>query len=163
MTDPPRARPVAPGSAEDLEPLLDTTPETPADASESRPPGASPLSRRAARTLYNAADAWFPPGPDGAAGGGDVDVAPAVARELLHRGPGAARRVGVLLTCLEWQPLLTFRARRGFSHLPREERRALLAGWERSRLGPRRRAVQALRERVARALAAARPHSSEGA
>lgn len=86
-----------------------------------------PLSPRAARVLYNVADAL--PG----AGEPPVDVAPAVEREIRHRGVGTARRVWLMLFLIEWLPLATFRARRGFSWLPRERRRALLAGWEHRR------------------------------
>jgi hypothetical protein len=86
-----------------------------------------PLSPRAARVLYNVADALA---GEGAA---PVDVAPAVEREIRHRGVGAARRVWLLLLCIEWQPIATLRARRGFSWLPREQRRDLLVAWERCR------------------------------
>jgi hypothetical protein len=86
-----------------------------------------PLSPRAARVLYNVADALAEEGAPA------VDVAPAVEREIRNRGVGTARRIWLLLLCIEWQPIATFRARRGSSWLPRERRRALLEGWERSR------------------------------
>jgi hypothetical protein len=86
-----------------------------------------PLSPRAARVLYNVADALE------AEGAAPVDVAPAIEREIRHRGVGTARRVWLLLMMIEWQPVATFQERRGFSWLPRERRRVLLAGWERSR------------------------------
>jgi len=86
-----------------------------------------PLSPRAARVLYNVADALAGEGAQ------PVDVAPAVEREIRHRGVGAARRLWLLLMMIEWQPVASFQERRGFSWLPRERRRALLAGWERSR------------------------------
>jgi hypothetical protein len=98
-----------------------------------------PLSPRAARVLYNVADAL-------AQEGAPVrDVAPQVERAIRHRGVATARRVWLLLLCIEWQPVLTLRERRGFSWLPRERRRALLRGWEGSRLGARRRAFEELR------------------
>lgn len=86
-----------------------------------------PLSPRAARVLYNVADALAADGEP------PVDVAPAVEREIRRRGVGAARRVWLLLFLIEWLPLATLRARRGFSWLPRAQRRALLAGWQRRR------------------------------
>jgi hypothetical protein len=98
-----------------------------------------PLSPRAARVLYNVADALAEESAP------VVDVAPFVERALRQRGVDAARRLWLLLLCIEWQPLATLRAGRGFSWLPRERRRALLEGWERSRLGPRRRAFAELR------------------
>jgi hypothetical protein len=101
-----------------------------------------PLSARSARVLYNVADALA--GPDAP----PLDVAPAVERQIRHRGAGAARRTWLLLQCIEWQPLLTLRARRGFSWLPRARRRELLAGWERSRLAWRRRALAELRASI---------------
>jgi hypothetical protein len=112
------------------------------------PAFSSPLSRGAARVLYNAADALA---GDRAA---RVDVAAHAARELRHRGRGAARRTWLLLLWLEWEPLLALRSRRGFSWLPREERRALLSRWERSPLPCRRRAAARLRALVEGALAA---------
>jgi hypothetical protein len=87
-------------------------------------------------------------------------VAPFVARALRHRGVGAARRAWLLLHCLEWQPVVSFADRRGFSWLPRERRRALLAGWERSRLPARRRALAWLAGLLEDARAQARAHSS---
>ena len=113
-----------------------------------------PLSPRAARILYNVDDAL--------AGDGEppVDVAPFVSRALRHQGVGAARRAWLLLHALEWQPRVTLAGRRGFSWLPRECRRAILAGWERSRLPFRRRAVGWLRGLLEDARAQARAHSS---
>ena len=98
-----------------------------------------PLSPRAARVLYNVADALAEEGAP------PLDVAPFVERALRQRGVAAARRAWVLLMCIEWQPIATLRGRRGFSWLPRERRRSLLRGWERSRLAPRRRALAELR------------------
>ena len=98
-----------------------------------------PLSPRAARVLYNVADALAEEGAPA------LDLAPFVESAIRHRGVAAARRVWLLLLYIEWQPLLTLRESRGFSWLPRERRRALLRGWERSRFGPRRRAFAELR------------------
>jgi hypothetical protein len=98
-----------------------------------------PLSPRVARVLYNVADAL------GETDAAPVDVAPALERALRHRGVGAARRTWLLLQCIEWQPIVTLRARCGFSWLPRAQRRELLGGWERSRLAWRRRAFEGLR------------------
>jgi hypothetical protein len=110
-----------------------------------------PLSPRAARVLYNVADAL-------AEGAPPVDVAPFVERQLRHRGVPAARRLWLLLLCIEWQPVAALRDRRGFSWLPRERRRAHLARWERSRLPLRRRAFAELRGWIE---AARRAQSSE--
>ncbi len=82
---------------------------------------------RAARTLYNAADALHP--------GLTVDVA----AELDVADP----RMALLLEVLEWRSRLRFG--RGFSWQPRERRRVLLASWPGRALRPR---VEAL---VARA------------
>jgi hypothetical protein len=112
------------------------------------------LPAPSARTLYNVADAL-------AARGADVDVAPWLERRLAARGPAAARRVRRLLVCIEWQPLLTLRARRRFSWLPREQRRRLLGALERRSLVPgRRRAVAELRGWIEEALAESGRHSS---
>jgi hypothetical protein len=119
------------------------------------------LSPRAARTFYNVADALVPPGPDGRPGAGDRDLWPAVERRLRHEGPGAARRIGAALALVEWLPVLDWRRRRGFSHLPLARRRALLERWERSRVGPLSHAIRGLRERVRRAMASGQ--SSDGA
>lgn len=113
-----------------------------------------PLSARAARILYNVDDALKRDGDP------PVDVAPHVARVLRHRGVGAARRAWLLLCALEWQPRATLASRRGFSWLPRERRRALLASWETSRLPARRRAFTWLAGLLAEARAAAGAHSS---
>jgi hypothetical protein len=113
-----------------------------------------PLSPRAARILYNVDDALRPDGEP------PVDVAPFVARALRHQGVGAARRAWLLLHGLEWQPIATLRSRRGFSWLPREHRRALLAGWQRSRLPARRRALAWLAGLLAEARADATPDAA---
>lgn len=132
----------------------------------------APLARRLVPALYGVADALVPPGP-GTRGGGDVDVAPGVARRLRHRGPGAARRAFAVLAYLEWAPRL--RGGSPFSRRPREVRAAALARLRASRLAPLRRGLAMLEgllgevleaEGVARArpTAAARsPHSSVGA
>jgi hypothetical protein len=112
------------------------------------------LPAASARTLYNVADALAPRG-------GDVDVAPWLERCLAARGPAAARRVRRLLACIEWQPLLTLRARRRFSWLPREQRRRLLEALERRSLVPgRRRALAELRGWIGEALAESERQSS---
>ena len=115
-----------------------------------------PLSRRSARTLYNVADALLPPPKPGEPGAGDLDVAPFVEQRIRWGGVGVARRCWLLLTWIEWQPVLTLRARRGFSRLPRERRRALLRTWQQSRVPARRRAFEGLREWVEAGAAEAR-------
>jgi hypothetical protein len=100
------------------------------------------LSARASRTFYNVADVMVP--PTSFAGAGDVDLIPWVERSLRARGPGAARRAWLVLTVLEWWPIVTLQARRGFSRAPLEQRRSMLARWRRSRLGVRRAALEAL-------------------
>jgi hypothetical protein len=94
-----------------------------------------PLSPRAARVLYNVADVLAPA----------VDVAPAVERAIRHRGVGTARRMWLLLQWIEWLPRLALKSRRGFSWLPRAERRAWIGAVEKSRLAPVRRTFAELR------------------
>ncbi len=110
-----------------------------------------PLSPRAARVLFNVADAW---------GGGDVDLVAAVERSLADARE--RRWLELVLLGLEWEPRLRLRSRRGFAWQTRETRRALLAGWERSRFAPGRRAALRLRALVEAALAEAR-QSRDGA
>jgi hypothetical protein len=95
-----------------------------------------PLSPRAARVLYNVSDVLTP---------GAVDVAPAVERAIRHRGVGTARRMWLLLQWIEWLPRLALKSRRGFSWLPRDDRRAWILAVEKSRLAPVRRAFAELR------------------
>lgn len=112
------------------------------------------LPPRAARVLYNVDDALAP------AGEAPVDVVPFVSSALAREGRAAALRARLLLRCLEWQPLVTASGRRGFSWLPRERRRELLARWERSRLPARRRAHAWLARLLEDARAQARAQSS---
>jgi hypothetical protein len=100
------------------------------------------LSPRASRTFYNVADAVVP--PTSGAGAGDVDLIPWVERSLRGRGLGAVRRTWLVLTALEWWPIVTLQARRGFSRAPLDRRRQVLDSWSRSRLGVRREAVRGL-------------------
>ncbi|MDX1648410.1 MAG: hypothetical protein R3263_01025 [Myxococcota bacterium] len=128
---------------------------------------ATPLARRLVPALYGVADVRAP-APPGRGGGGDVDVAPEVARRLRRRGPAAARRAHLALLWLEWSPVVGLRARRPFSRLPRKARARALARLRQSRLPPLRRAVRELEALVDEALAAAGvaaggPHSSDGA
>jgi hypothetical protein len=120
-------------------------------------PGQRLLSPRAARTFYNAADALVPPGPGGEPGAGDLDLVPELEQRLRFEGVGAVRRLWLLLAILEAQPLATLRARRGFSWLPREERRRILDAWRRSRIAARRRAVEGLAALVEGCYAAETP------
>lgn len=101
------------------------------------------LSARASRTFYNVADAVVPPA-SGAGGAGDLDLIPCVQRSLRGRGVGAARRIWLVLTALEWWPVVTLQARRGFSRAPLARRQQILESWSRSRLGVRREAVRGL-------------------
>jgi hypothetical protein len=112
---------------------------------------ARPLGPSAARTLYNLADALYPELPR--------DLAPAAERRLLHAGLGAIRRTRLLLLWLEWEPVLTLRARRRFFRLPLDERQAACARWRGSRFAFARRAWARLSALVEDALA----QSSEGA
>jgi hypothetical protein len=114
------------------------------------------LSPRAARIFYNVADALVPPGPGGEPGAGDLDLVPELERRLRGEGVGAVRRLWLLLAILEAQPRATLRARRGFSWLPRAERRRILDAWRRSRIPARRRALARLAGLVDDCLAAAR-------
>ena len=116
--------------------------------------GARPLGPSGARMLYNLADALHP----------DVvcDPTPAAERALRHAGPGAVRRIRTLLLWLEWEPVLTGRARRRFWRLPLEERRAACARMRESRFAGMRRGWAHLSAWVEDALEATL-HSSEGA
>lgn len=112
---------------------------------------ARPLGPGAARTLYNLSDALYPELPR--------DLAPAAERLLRHRGLGAIRRTRLLLLWLEWEPVLTLRARRRFFRLPLDERQAACARWRGSRFVFARRAWARLAAFVEDALA----QSSDGA
>jgi hypothetical protein len=115
-----------------------------------------PIGPRAGRMLYNLADALHPELVR--------DLVPAAARALRQRGPGAARRFHLWLALLEWEPLLTGRARRRFWRLPRAEREAACARFRGSRFAWRRRAWAELSAWVEDALAETPAlHSSEGA
>jgi hypothetical protein len=104
--------------------------------------------------LYNLADALYPELTR--------DLAPAAERLLLHRGPGAIRRARLALLWLEWEPLLTLRARRRFWRLPLAERQAACARWRGSRFAFARRAWARLAALVEDALSAS-AQSSDGA
>jgi hypothetical protein len=91
-----------------------------------------PLGASGARTLYNLADALYPELPR--------DLAPAAERLLLHQGLGAIRRARLRLLWLEWEPVVTLRARQRFWRLPRAERQAACARWRGSRFAFARRA-----------------------
>ena len=110
-----------------------------------------PLGPRAGRMLYNLADALHPELPR--------DLVPAAARLLRHRGPGAIRRFHLWLALLEWEPLLTGRARRRFWRLPRAERQAACARFRGSRFTRRRRAWAELSAWVEDALDASEARS----
>jgi hypothetical protein len=91
-----------------------------------------PLGPRAGRMLYNLADALHPETVR--------DLVPEAARLLRHRGPGAARRLLLWLSLLEWEPVLASRARGRFWRLPRAERQSACARFRGSRFAWRRRA-----------------------
>jgi hypothetical protein len=105
------------------------------------------LSARASRTFYNVADAVVPAASG--VGAGDLDLIPCVERSLRGRGVGAARRTWLVLMALEWWPVVTLQARRGFSRVSLDLRQQILESWLRSRLGVRREAVRGL-ERLVR-------------
>ncbi len=116
------------------------------------------LSPRASRTLYNVADTLVPAGPG--PGAADVDLAPAVEQELRGQGVGAVRRTWLVLTLLEWWPILTLRGRRSFSWTPLEGRRQLLTAWRESRLAWRRAALASLEALVLGAWGQLRPRET---
>jgi len=99
------------------------------------------------RVLYALADAWWPPPGDAAAGrgGGDVDVAPAVADALARLAPGERRALLRWLALVEWLPRATPAGRHGFAWLPRDARARWLAALARSPLPPLRRGAEAWR------------------
>jgi hypothetical protein len=114
-----------------------------------------PLGAAGARMLYNLADALYPELVR--------DPAPAAERRLRHEGVGAVRRMRLALLWLEWEPVLTLRARRRFWRLPLAERQAACARWRGSRFAFARRAWARLAAFVEDALSASRAHSSDGA
>jgi hypothetical protein len=129
-----------------------------------KPVDRGPLGPAAGRMLYNLADALHPELVR--------DLVPAASQRLRHAGPRAARRLMLSLTWLEWEPLLSGRARRRFWRLERAERQAACARFRTSRFAFRRRAWARLSAFVEDALAAsaapgerarAGDHSSEGA
>jgi hypothetical protein len=75
------------------------------------------LTPRRARVLYNVADAWRPEraGADAVA-----------ALDAVLASPRARRRIERTLAWIEWSPRLALASARGFSWLPRAERRAWL-------------------------------------
>ncbi len=79
------------------------------------------LNRRQIRTFHNVADAYRAPGDPVA------DLLAPVERELRHEGPGAIRRVELLLTVLDWRSVFS-RHLRPFWRLPREARAQVLGG-----------------------------------
>jgi hypothetical protein len=95
--------------------------------------GARVLGAGAGRMLYNLADALYPELPP-------RDLVPAAERLLRHAGVGAVRRARLSLLWLEWEPVLTGRARRRFWRLPLEARQAACARWRGSRFVFARRA-----------------------
>jgi len=114
------------------------------------------LSWKAARTLYNLEDVWWPLPADG---GARVDLAPAAERLLVIRGPGAARYAWLLLTWLDWQPVL--RRRRRFWQLDACARARVLTRWE-ARRGLRRGALRWLRSWLEEARRRGAPQSPAG-
>lgn len=108
-------------------------------------PGAGPLSPRAARVFYNAADAWL--GAEAA----DRDLV----AELGPLPEPTRRRLERALLWLEWSPRLALRSRSGLSWLPRAERRAWLDRLARG--GPLRRAAALVRATVEDAAKRAAP------
>ncbi|NNL85651.1 MAG: hypothetical protein HKP27_08370 [Myxococcales bacterium] len=109
-----------------------------------------PLSKRAARTLYNVADARLAKGTRLC-----EDFAPAFEAALRYSGVRAARRNWALLCWIERSGSIGLRRRRPFSRLPREERRLALARVENSRFRGIRAALGVLYERIDGALRAA--------
>ncbi len=91
----------------------------------------SPLPSHAARTFYNAADAWL------AEQAGEQDPVAELASHL----PDSEERARLVraLAWLEWSPRLLLHSASGLSWLPRDERRAWLDRLERR--GPFRRAA----------------------
>lgn len=99
-----------------------------------------PIGPRAARVLYNVADAWLP-ASRGTEGAADVFAAlPAALREGRAR-----RRLERALWLVEWSPRLALCSLRGFSWMPRDERRAWLARLEAGRSRRLRDALHELR------------------
>lgn len=98
------------------------------------------LSPRAARVLYNVLDAWFPPGDPDHPGAGDFDLLEATLRQLR---PEECRGLEASLVLLDWVPRLVLRVR-GYSALPRSERRRWLMRLKRVSPSPLQRRLSAL-------------------
>jgi hypothetical protein len=113
--------------------------------------GEWPLTPRAARVFYNAADAWLGPEPAAVDRVAALGPLPAAGRQRLERA----------LFWLEWSPRLLLRSRRGLSWLPRGERRAWLDRLAQG--GPFRRAVAIVRTAVDEARRTSCAQSREGA
>ena len=113
-----------------------------------------PLSPRAARVFYNAADAWVDRCEE-------LDAVAALAPQLA--APREGRRLERALWLLEWSPRLGLRSARGLSWLPREERRAWLDRLEQSGLWPTRRAAARVHALVDACYAEPRRHSTPSA
>lgn len=109
-----------------------------------------PLSKRAARILYNVADARLAKGTRLC-----DDFAPSFEAGLRHSGVRAARRNWALLCWIEWSASVGLKRPRTFSQLPREDRRRVLARVENSRFRGIRAAVGVLYQRIDGALHAA--------
>jgi len=101
------------------------------------------LSPRAARVLYNVADAWAPD----EASAPPIDAVAALAKAL--DDPRTRRRVERTLWIVEHSPRLALHSRRGFSWLPRAARRAWLAHLSARAPGRVRAGVRELRELLA--------------
>jgi class 3 adenylate cyclase len=106
-------------------------------------PAAWPLRPRAARVLYNLADACEPDA-------GERDAVAALAGALVS--PRVRRATERDLLLLEWSPRLLFADLRGFSWLSRAERRAWIARLARSRIAWIRARMAALRALVGQSL-----------
>lgn len=98
-----------------------------------------PLRPRAARVFYNVADAWR---PDAAAYDAVAELHTALA------APSLRRKTERDLLLLEWSPRLLLASTRGFSWLPRQQRRAWLERLAKSRFGWVRARVAQLRALV---------------
>ena len=106
-----------------------------------------PISKKAARILYNVADARL-----GSCSKISHDFMPKYEKLLKEEGPSAARVNWLVLHFVELIPMFSFLSRKRFSSRPRAERKVWLARFERSAFGPLASSFSRLNRRLDKAL-----------
>ncbi len=106
-------------------------------------PGNRSLTEEEMKTAEAVAETFFPGPPRVPVSARDADVPAFVDGYVADLPEDRARLFKLLLRTLEWSTLPTHGSR--FTGLPVQERRAVLDGWNASRLYPRRTAYRSLR------------------